>query len=240
MRSFGSMNERIEPRKPSIDTWIGGGGLAVAICALLMNSGWKNPWLIVFLLLYLVLFIFSVSFESLKRFFRRISSGLSWCAVRRVHGQDLRLTLESLNEALGDRGDTLKRLLVDVAGWTDLSSQQSFNPEHLETIRSWLIRLSGRFPISKGRVSLEDWVGELDTLIYQCNRFWSEKQRYYEASMRAKAWPDARSQQFKREWNQRREGWVRFIAQWEALGARINEKTGVRVCSAHFENIAMF
>jgi hypothetical protein len=239
MQTIGSMTEQTEPKKYHVTTWISGGMLIVGVCTFL-GSKMKTPLMVWLMGFYLVSFLFSISFGWWKKLFKTISVGRSWHHVRCKYGHDIKLTLGSLRDALSDKSDTFRRLFMDVAGWTELSPQNRFHTEHLDTIQSWLIRLSERLVWVKGQNAFSDWVSELDWIIYQCNRYWVEKHRCFETAMREKPWPDNRLQQFKREWNQRREKWVRFVAEWETLRSRINEEVGKRTCSSYFEMISMF
>lgn len=214
------------------------GSVLIAAVAFLTQSVQLPKWAIILAVLYLTLVAgFSLYHPALR---------LSSSAVRRRRLRQLAKTIfPSLAENAKQLGQlvargqshTLLYVLHEAGQWEEIRSHAPLlDPEHVETIRSWLNSIERRVARCR-RNEILQLCSEFSELVHQYNRFCHQRLAILQTAIAAGRLPEQRLRQLKQQWNLGREGHVAFVRGWENLSRAINETVGNRRCIEYYEPV---
>lgn len=194
-------------------------------------------WALVVVIVYLAAVTFFVLFEPMRALVRCCQQRSRMRSLSRQISDALSQAVEDLLRlSSSEHSDTLRSLLREAEGWTELKPGIKCDGEHIETLRTWTLSLKER--LAGGSTgSYVSLASEISNLIARYNRFFSNRFREFEPIAASPGMSEQRLKYLKREWNSRRERHVAFVRDWEALTKKINKEARTIVCSDYFEQL---
>jgi hypothetical protein len=233
-------NPQNSPGKP----WLTGyllplGSVLIAALTFLTQNIELPKWAVILATLYLVVVAGVSLYDPIHRLFSFLLRKRRLRGVAKSYLPLISDRMRELRQLVGaQRVDTLVYVLEQAAQWEEIRSQSQalLEPEHVETMRSWLSSIEWGTEQDR-RGGFFSLCRQLSDLIHRYNRFCCQRLRILQELVAAGRLPEQRLRHLKQQWNLHREAHVAFIREWQNLSQAINGRASVRLCPDYYESL---
>ncbi|NNN06128.1 MAG: hypothetical protein HKL90_09540 [Elusimicrobia bacterium] len=213
------------------------GSTLVGIVMYVAGRGGVPFWALVVVGGYLVVVMGALLFSPAKRVISRAMDKRRQCAMtKQQYPRVLQISSELQRLLESNRSDTIRSLLTEVGGWSDVEGRTAFDVAHVISLEAWNRSIAAR--LNRGTYEFIECAADLSLIVFYLNNLYVGKRQELEALIAGNKVPIMRLTYLKREWYSRRESHAALVRDWAAVAKAINSGVENRICPECYENLA--